>query len=227
MNLLSTCISPLLFILFLTNHGQAAHPKAAWQTGQLELWNKTILAGELSYNWGAEMVSVRQADGRVRTFSANQASHFSWFDYSVHRQRHFVSLEKALDKERSSQVFYELCMDGPLAVVRRMRKPNGLLKRWFRHPALLTDQPAIAQDISLFEYFVYDAGRLLSIDRFYSDIYQPLMTSYKQELYQYVQTHNINDHLLPGRLIVINRYNWLVQHDTKAASTKDPAGALK
>lgn len=210
------------FVLFLFDTSQAAQPKIIWRAGQLELWDRTTLEGDLTYNWAAEMVSLREAGGRVRTFSANQVARFSWFDYSVHKLRNFISLVRPINQEQEGQVFHEICMDGPLTVVRRLKKPHGLFKRWLNRPEQTNDQPAIAQDTDQFNYFVYDAGQLLDLDRFYKDIYTPLMTSYDRELNQYVERHNINNRTLAGRLVLIDRYNWMVQHDSKAASTKEP-----
>ncbi|AKD57080.1 hypothetical protein [Spirosoma radiotolerans] len=214
-----------IFVLFSLTSSKASYPKVIWHAGHVELWDRTDLEGDLSYNWAAEMVSIRQEDGRVRTFSANQVARFGWFDYSQHKLRNFVALANPADKGLINQVFYEVCMDGSLTVVRRLRQSHGLLKRLLSHPTHATDQPSLTENIDLFDYFVYDAGRLLALNRFYTDIYEPLMTTFKKEIRQYVQTHNINDRLLPGRLLLIDRYNWFVQHDSKAASVKGVADA--
>lgn len=213
-----------LIVLFFVFSVQARDPEPVWRSGNLVLWNNTILEGDVSYNWAAELVSFRQPDGRIHTFSANQVSQFGWFDYTQSKQRNFVSLVKPADKERNSQVFFEVCMDGSLAVVRRFRRPHGLLKRVFSHPAHSTDRPTLAQNTELFDYYVYDAGRLLELERFYTDIYLPLMTAYDEQLHHFVAKHNINDRFLLGRLVVISHYNWLVQQDSKTASAKEKAG---
>lgn len=220
-----TFLFSAIIVLFSLSPIRAFYPKVIWHAGHIELWDRTDLEGDLSYNWAAEMVSIRQEDGRIRTFSANQVARFGWFDYSQHKLRNFVSLVKPVDKDLTNQAFYEVCMDGSLTVVRRLRQSRGLLKRLLSHPAHATDQPSLSQDMDHFDYFVCDAGRLLALNRFYIDIYEPLMTTYKKELSQYVQTHNINDRSLPGRLVLIDRYNWFVQHDSKAASAKGRADA--
>ena len=209
-----------LVAFFLVTSAQASPPGAVWYTGQLVLWDKTSLEGDLSYNWSAEMVSLRQADGRIRTFSAHQVSEFGWFDYSLHKYRNFMSLVKPVDKIRTDQAFFEVCLDGPLTVVRQLRQRHGFLKTLFSHPTYTNDKPTLAKNDEFFTYFVYDAGQLLKLDRYYIDIYEPLMMNYNREIQQYVQKHNINDRTIPGRLVLINHYNWLVQHDTKAASAK-------
>ncbi|GAB3024648.1 hypothetical protein [Spirosoma pulveris] len=214
----------LLFALFHVT-GNAKPINALWRTGQIHFWNKLVLEGDLAYNWSAEMVSFRQSDGRVQTYSANQVAEFSWFDQEQNKRRNFVSLVRPLDNERSSQRFFEVCIDGPLTVVRQFRKLRGPFKHAFSHPDHSSDQPTLAQDTDRFDYFVFDAGRLLALNNFQADIYKPLMTTYHQELRQYVLTHNINDRTLPGRLLLIGRYNSMVQYDPKTASNKGYAEA--
>lgn len=225
MKAIYTFILSTFFVLFSLSPTAASHPKIIWHAGHVEFWDRTDLEGDVSYNWAAEMVSVRQEDGCIRTFSANQVARFGWFDYAQHKLRNFVSLAKPVDKDITNQGFYEICLDGSLAVVRRLRQSRGLLKRLLSHPAHATDQPVLAQNTDLFDYFVYDAGRLLALDRFYLDIYEPLMTAYKKELHHYASTHNINDRALAGRLVLIDRFNWFVQHDSKAASAKNATHA--
>jgi hypothetical protein len=116
-------------------------------------------------------------------------------------------------------------MDGPLSVVRRLRKRHGLFKRAFGHPTHYTDQPTMAQNTDLFDYYVHDADRLMALDRFYLEIYEPLMTAYDRELQTYVQRHNINTRTLLGRLVLIDHYNFLVQKDPRTASARESVRA--
>ena len=212
--------STLFIVFFFVIPILASSPKAIWRAGHLLLWNKTVLEGDVSYNWAAEMVLFRQPDGRMHTYSANQVARFGWFDIAQHKHRNFVSLLKSVDKDRANQVFFEVCLDGPLTIVRRLGRPHGLFKRLFSHPAYATDRPVMAQNHELFDYFVYDASHLLALDRFYVDIYRPFMTTYSKELRHYIQTHNINDRSTLGRIVIIERYNSLVQQESKTASSK-------
>ncbi|MVM31500.1 hypothetical protein GO755_15750 [Spirosoma sp. HMF4905] len=207
-------------VLFHVFSVHAALPKPAWKSGQLILWNKTVLEGDLCYNWLMETVLFRHADGRVHTFSANQVSQFGWFDFDIHKYRQFKVLASSGTKTHTRQTFFEICMDGSLAVVRNLRQPRGLFKRAFSHPAYFVDQPTMAQNTDYFNYYVYDAGHLLELDRFYTDIYDPLMTAYDKVLKRYIYEHNINDRNLAGRLVLIDRYNSLVERDAKTASVK-------
>lgn len=210
------------FCIFPT---QALPPKVNWPAGQVILWNKTVLEGNLSYNWLAEMVMICQSDGRVSTFSADQVLQFGWFDYNQHKYRAFKSLLTSVQKDRTSYGFYEVYMDGSLTVVRHIRKSRGLWKRAFGHPENFTDKPTMAQNHDYFDYFVYDSDQLLPLDRFYSDIYTPIMTMYDRELRNYVIRHNLNDRTLLGRLMLIDQYNLMVQYDTKTASAKSYGNA--
>ncbi|MVM38441.1 hypothetical protein GO730_14110 [Spirosoma sp. HMF3257] len=208
-------------VLFCVLPVQAALPKPVWQRGQLTLWDKTLLEGDLSYNWLMETVLFRQPNGQVRTFSSNQVSDFGWFDFSNHTYRTFKVLASDETKTAIRHSFFEVCMDGSLVVVRKLKKPHGLFKRAFSHPTYFTDQPEMAQSLDYFNYYVYDAGHLLTLDRFYLDIYHPLMRAYDKVLQHYIEVHNINDRALLGRLLLIDRYNTLVEQDAKTASARN------
>jgi hypothetical protein len=209
-----------LIVFFYVSPVLAALPKHNWQSGQITGWDKTILTGDLCYNWLMETVLFRQTDGRIRSFSANQVSQFGWFDFSTNTYRDFRVLSHQDSDNRSSPGFFEVCMDGPLTVVRQLKPLRGLQKHLFSHPAYFTDEPALSQNIDFFDYFVYDAGRLRAIDQFYTDVYEPLMTAYKTQLDHYPQVNNINDRTLLGRLVLIDRYNAMVQQDARTASAK-------
>jgi hypothetical protein len=217
-------ILTVIIALFCVTSVHAAYPGAIWQKGYVLLWNQTALEGELTYNWSAEMVSFRQEDGRISTFSANQVSRFGWFDYSQHKHRSFLSITQPVNKDREGQVFFEVCMDGQLPVVRRLRKSRGLLKRAFSHPTYSADRPVMAQNTDLFDYYVFDDGQLLALDRFHVEIYEPLMKSYDQEIRRYVTTHNINDRSTSGQLVIIDHYNWLAKQNARTASAKGLTG---
>lgn len=202
-----------------------AFPKIIWHTGQITLWNKAVLTGNVSYNWLAEMVLI-QVDGRMATLSADQVSQFGWFDHSQHKYREFRSLPGTVTENRTPYAFFEICSDGALTVVRRIKHTHGLLRRAFGHPSNFTDEPKMAQNIDQFDYFVQDDSHLVSVDQFHTGIYKPLMTAYDQPLQKYIATHNINSRSLLGRLVIINHYNYLVQQDNHMASFKQYGQAL-
>lgn len=209
-----------LIVFSQSSPSQASVPKPVWQNGKLVFWDKTSLSGDICYNWLTEMVLFRTEDGRLQTYSPNQVSQFGWFDFSIHRYRDFRALPDEGNRSAHKQSFFEVCQDGPLAVVRRLRPRRGLRKIAFTHPAYYTDHPAMADNPEYFEYFANDGDRLRTLDRFYADVYEPLMIRYDQQLKKYIDTHNINDRLLFGRLLVINHYNLLIEQDAKTASAK-------
>ena len=211
------CILIVLFPFFTAY----ALPNVIWHSGQVTLWNKTVLTGNISYNWLAEMVLI-QVDERTATLSADQVSQFGWFDHSQHKYREFRALSTpgASETDRTRSAFFEICSEGPLSVARHLKRSRGFLKRAFGHPVNFTDQPTMAQNHDLFDYFVQDADRLVSLNGFYAEIYKPIMTAYDKLLQEYVLVHNINTRSLLGRLVIINHYNYLVQQDNQMASFK-------
>ncbi len=155
-----TVIYSVLLVFFYVSPVLAALPKPGWQSGQITGWDKTVLTGDLCYNWLMETVLFRRTDGRIQSFSANQVSQFGWFDFTTNTYRDFRVLSRDVPNSRVSQAFFEVCMSGPLTVVRQLKPLRGLRRHLFSHPAYFTDEPALAQNMDFFNYFVYDAGRL-------------------------------------------------------------------
>ncbi|MBD2700593.1 hypothetical protein IC229_08100 [Spirosoma sp. BT702] len=213
-------LNVITIVLFSVSFVQANVPKPSWQAGKIVLWNNEVLEGELVYNWLVETVQFRQEDGRIRLFPADQIRQFGWFDTHQNRQRDFMALTDVVSHPETYRI-YEVCMDGPLAVVRRLKRPRGLWKRTIGSPVHFNDKATLAQNPDFFDYYVHDAGRLLALDRYYKDIYEPLMTSYAKQIDTYTETHNINDRTLMGRLILISHYNTLVEQSSSTASARN------
>ncbi|RIV22551.1 hypothetical protein DYU11_16180 [Fibrisoma montanum] len=219
-----------LVVLFLGTQlaaSLAGDPPAKWHEGRLTMATNELVSGELAYNWSAEMVQIRQANGRIRTLSAGQVRSFSWFDADQSKLREFVSLPFSSGKGRAHPVFFEIVMDGPLVVIRRLQANKGLFRSAIGHPVRYFDDKSLNQDVSNFVYYAYDEGRFLSVNRFYIDIYQPYLKAYEKPLQQFVQAHNINERTTIGRLVLISQYNMLVNEDQRSASARTSYGAIE
>lgn len=214
----STLTALIVLFSVIINFGKPL--EATWHTGELALFDNVTLKGDLSYNWSAEMVLLRQPNGHIRTYSAYQVKQFEWFDFAQSKQRKFISLSRERADKRPNQTFYEVCMNGFLPVIRRLKRPHGLFKRAFNHPGHYNDTQQLAQNMDFFEYYAYDDGQFLALDRFYTDIYEPRLATYDRELQTYMRNHNINERSLLGRIILISQYNLLEQENQKTASNR-------
>jgi hypothetical protein len=198
----------------------AGSPGPPWQTGYLVLADGNRLAGDLDYNWQAETVLLREPDGRIRAFSASQVQQFGWQASPSQRARLFVALPGSINQLPASLAFFEVCAEGPLTVVRRMKRTHGLFKRAYSNPIRNFDPETPDPHDSFFDYFAYVDGQFLSFKRFYVDIYLARMAAYQQELRQFVQTRHLNEKSQFGQLRIVEQYNQLVERQT--ASVKTP-----
>ncbi|MFD2569879.1 hypothetical protein ACFSUS_04490 [Spirosoma soli] len=221
MKITSALISVTVIAFLSAEVARADIPGVAWQAGELVMWNNTSLAGDVSYNWSTETVLLRQRNGQIRSYSAHTVRQFGWFDHNQHKYRQFLSLASPTGSDVILHRFYELCLDGSLTVIRRLRRPHGLFKRTFSHPAHYADTQELAQTSEQFDYFVYDEGEFLTFDRFHSDIYTPKLITHDRELQHFQRIHNINDRSLLGRLVLIDHYNFLMKQDQKTASIRN------
>lgn len=207
------------FLFSTSGKGYANRPKPTWQTGHLILTDGTRLSGDLDYNWQAETVLLREPDGRIRAFSATQVEQFSWQASPNQRARLFVTLPGSIRQMPTSLSFFEVCAEGPLTVVRRMKRTHGLFRRAYNNPIRNFDPETPDPHDSFFDYFAHVDGQFLSFKRFYVDIYLTRMAAYRQELQQFVQTRHLNEKSQFGQLRIIEQYNRLVERQTASVRT--------
>ena len=189
--------------------GLATPPGIHWLPGQLVLASGQTLTGDLAYNWAAEMVLFQRADGRVQTLSATQVQDFAWYDPAMHGYRFFVSVAGSVPTNPDAPAFFERMVSGPLSVYRRMRKPRGLVKRTFQHPERVNPDQPDAPDY-YYDYFAEADGKLRSFDRFYSDVYVPILSTFDTELQTFRLRNHLDERSARSRMRLISYYNTLL-----------------
>lgn len=213
----------LILLGFLFSMGTtevyAGRPKPTWQTGYLILADGSRLSGDMDYNWQAETVLLREPDGRIRAFSAGQVQRFGWQASASQKARLFVTLPGSVSQLPASPAFFEVCVEGSLTVVRRMKRTHGLFKRAYHNPIRNFDPETPDPHDSFFDYFAHVDGQFLSFKRFYADIYLARMAMYQQELQQFVQTRHLNEKSQFGQLRIVEQYNRLVERQMALVKT--------
>lgn len=197
----------------------AGIPKPTWQTGYLILTDGDKRAGELDYNWQAETVLLREPDGRIRAFSASQVQQFGWQASPGQKARLFITLPGSIRQAPASLAFFEVCAEGPIMVVRRMKRAHGLFRRAYNNPIRNFDPETPDPHDSFFDYFAHINGQFLSFKRFYVAIYQAHMAAYRQELQQFVQVRHLNEKSQFGQLRIVEQYNRLAERQTASVNT--------
>ena len=87
-----------------------------WNQGMVSLKTEEVLSGEIYYHYEDDMV-IFKSGRQLKTYSAHQVSHFSFFDKKINKERHFKAYE--IPKNRSNKVFFEIIISGDIKLLRK------------------------------------------------------------------------------------------------------------
>ncbi len=180
-----------------------------WNQGRLVLQNNQVLEGAINYNWKAEVVQVRQG-GRTRAFSAQQVAAFDFYDMQNNMLRHFVTLEYPVQATRMRPVLVEKVAEGPFAIYRRLRTARDLFR--VNRPQQYGSDTGLLQDDDNFDYVVQTPGGFVKMDQFQQDVLPTLMAGKMgSQIRQYIRSHQLDTNSTTTRLMLLVRYNALME----------------
>lgn len=193
-----------------------------WNQGHVTLRTGQIIDGQLSYNWKAEVLQVRTADGITKAFSAHRVDSFAYFDNEQNALRKFSSVELPASSEIMRPVMLEECTVGHYTVYRRLRHSKELIK--ITRPSLYSSDTELMKDYDNFVYFVIDAdGAVTDLQRFELTLWPQMLSEYRAQLTECLHIRQLDLSNTVARLILINQYNYLREqnpiHANKPAAT--------
>lgn len=210
----------VLVIVWLSLVGGNALARNVWNQGKISLLNGTVLEGELSYNWKAEIVQYRQ-ENTIKAFSAFQVQEFRYFDTELNTLRKFVAIDYPIKPLLPRPVFLEEFENGPLMVYRRLRHQYEPIKLVNSVASKVDD--GLLKNLDSFHYYVFEDGQLTNLNDFSGVLWPRMQTEFTDELMHYAATLHIDLTSTLARLLLINQYNQLKIHAThQAAASSHP-----
>lgn len=210
----------IVWLVVAGGTSRAANPPI-WDRGELILSDGTVLAGELAYNWKAEIVCYKQGDV-VKAYSAQQVNSFKYFDRQQNSLRKFVTLHLPVKPTQHRPSLVEEYVSGPLMVYRRLRQPREIL-RLSRLIAYQTEADLI-KDIDNFEYFVADGRAFINLVDFNRSLWPQMRENYRSTLQEYIARRSLDLNSTVARLMLINQYNYLTADDMPSAGSVSSGG---
>ncbi len=178
-----------------------------WNKGYVTLPDGRRLEGELNYNWKAEVVQLRLSDGLVKAYSAGYVDSFIYYDKIQQIIRTFSSVDLPGLEQGFRPVFMEEVTTGPLTIYRRLRHTHEFIK--ITRPSMYNDDSELVKDIDNFVYLVVDVdGQAFDLTSFSKDLW-PRMSTYQEQLTQYLKVREMDMSNTLARILLINQYNYL------------------
>jgi hypothetical protein len=201
----------LLGLLLVKTSIAQVQPELDWCVGQLKLIDGTQLDGQINYNWKAEIVQFQQ-DGRIRAYSAQQVSGFSFFNPNDNTLRHFRVVAFPVRPSLIRPLFMEEIIRGELTVYRRLHHGRELFKT--ARPTGFNASHSCFNDPDRFDYYVVkpnaEPTAFTSVNDFFSHRWSGMNAAFEQELRRFTQALQLNTTKIQTRLMLIARYNALV-----------------
>ncbi|MEO0333979.1 MAG: hypothetical protein AAF223_20280 [Bacteroidota bacterium] len=199
----------LLFLSITVQLVKAANlPQyGVWCTGKVTLDNDVVLEGKISYDLKFEALQVKTGD-LVRTYTAENIVDFEIFDPIKYRHRKYVAVDHSMKEGYKRKTFFEVLSDGKITVLRKskyVRRPR--VTEEFRAPHIYLNA------VCRHTYYVYHQEKFTEIEDFQTQV-MPLMTSYQQEVNNYVQKCRLKLKEIHEQMRVINLYNQLAAQQT-------------
>jgi len=192
------------WLVVASGNAQATH-SPVWNTGEVYLSDGALLKGELSYNWQAEVVLLRQ-NKLVKAFSARNVTGFKFFDDAQNTLRTFITVTYPFRKHRRQSVIVEQLNNGLLTVYRVV---------WPKHLFLNMSHLINNKDVNLvkdesdFDYFVADGTRITPLRDFNRKLWPRMTQLCGSTLQQYAKERGLTLDSTTDRLILINKFNYL------------------
>ncbi|GAB3890320.1 hypothetical protein [Spirosoma agri] len=215
--------SLLVSILLLSFVGGKGLAKPIWSHGELSLTNGTVLAGDLSYNWKAEIVQYREGN-IIKAFSAFQVSGFKYFDATLNTLRTFKTVDYPVKENFNRSLFLEQIGIGPMMIYRRLRHARDPIK--IGNPSASAVDDMMLKRVDNFTYYVFEGDRMTNLTDFDTELWPRMQQEFSDELAHYSGTLHMDLNSTFARLLLITQYNQLKVRATHVTSLKVPTESV-
>ncbi|MCK8491360.1 hypothetical protein M0L20_05815 [Spirosoma sp. RP8] len=195
----------LLAIVWLIAVETQAIAKNTWNRGELSLINGTVLTGDLSYNWRAEIVQYRDGN-TIKAFSALQVREFKYFDVDQNTLRKFIVADQP-DKSSRHRLFLEEFGVGSMMIYRQLRHARDPIH--IGNPMNTSIDDKSPKSLDRYVYYIYEGDQMTSLTDFNTELWPRMKAEFDDELTHYSATIQANFSSTLTRLLLIAQYNQL------------------
>lgn len=180
-----------------------------WNTGCVTMPDGYKVDGQLNYNWKAEVLQVRIANGSIKAYSAGRISSFTFFDNDLNVLRKFSTVAFISPDSTERFIFMEECTIGTLSVYRRLRHSHELIK--VARPSMFGSDREMIKDYDNFVYMVLDDKQVTDFEHFGIDLWPHMQKEFGigKALAEYVKIRQLDITSTLAKLMIINQYNRL------------------
>ena len=184
-----------------------ATDKFQWHNGKIIFEDNSEINGEISYNYRHGVIMLRDETGITKAYSAAQASYFEFFDDLMQVPRRYIALPFYSDANYASQMFFELIMEGEVAVFRKEKK-NINLEFIQQH-----DNDNFTRYHASFDYYFFENGKFTSLKDFSKKMLPQMKKKYDIEISNFIEANELDTAIGVHAILIADFYNSLVDAD--------------
>ncbi len=176
-----------------------------WYAGEVVLCNNQILQGDLNYDYRNEIIQCRQ-DGKIKAYSTHGVNSFSYLNTDTHTIHRFVAISEKNFENYRRKAFYEIVLEGDVYLLRKRNKALEPLRK-----GVSSDLLSLRTQILCFDYFVYQQGKITSLNKFKKKVLPILYdnTKFDKKISAYIEKRNLKLYYLVDQIFLIGYYNQL------------------
>ncbi len=191
-------------IVLVSSLSLLAKDKINWSEGRIILEDNREISGVVSYNYKHGVILHKNEEGITKAFSAAQVSYFEYFDELMQVPRRYIALPFKTDDNYKNEVFFELIMDGEIAVFRKEKK-NINLDFIRQH-----DNQNFTRYHASFDYFFFQEGSFIPLKQFPTKLLPKLKEAFPSQIDAFIDENVLSvDHGIHA-ILIIDFYNSLI-----------------
>lgn len=196
----------LFLISFLSWPALGNRLPEQWKPGAIHLAGESV-RGDVSYDPKMDVVFCK-AEGKIQTFTPQTVLHFEYYDEEAGLTRSYSSFPHHITASRQQRAFFEVVIDGDLTLLRKGKfskipRPKGKYHRVHNKIRDSHQKPDI-----VYSYYLLQQAGPQQITHFRRQVL-PLMHDLKEEMQEFIQSHNFNMESPQSHILIINYYNHL------------------
>ncbi len=199
-------IFALIALCFFITAAQAGKPATCtpWQPGMIILNDQSILKGDISYDYGHDLV-MHRADGKTKTFTTRQVHSFSHFDQDTQLLHQYVSLPYAPRRHKQAKAFFETVLQGDISYLRKHNRYRSFDANRPQRLAI-TAHARMSPHIVCYDYFVYYKQQLFKAKAFNKKVL-PLLLAQDQHIKTYIKKQKLRTYDIGDQIVLIEHLN--------------------
>jgi len=178
-----------------------------WSEGKVTLTDGKTVEGNVFYDYQNGVVAFQQK-GLIKAYTAKSIASFYYFDKKLNTHRYYKSYSFQNEYHYSSTLFFELIIDGDIALVRREKRNVNFNLIRSKDPSSY-----YSKFNSYFDYWVVLGGQFVDGDTFKRHAFPILKENFDIEEKEHINTRDLQLNLMGDLIVIVEYFSFLAEEE--------------